>query len=142
LDTLQRLEEEQRQQRKIIEQLVDHQNPSSRKKIPDSKTIEFESSFTKFLSSFNALPTEERQNKIQKAINSIPEYSSSLADFITLCTMPDTNNNKVPLLLNQILEEFPVNSVDISSRKERESLENIYPEYTWSSESDSTLSCI
>jgi len=99
LDTLQRVETEQREQRKLIQQLVIKKEPGT----------EFEHSFSKLLEIYNQLPTEERSNKIRKVLTQPGSYTFALNDFLIDCATSINTAIAIPtekpLSLSQILEE-------------------------------------
>jgi len=143
LETLYRLEEQQRQQKAIIEQLLVQQKPATVATAKESED-DFESLFHKFLGAYTKVPAEDRPNKVRKVLADVaPYHSETLAEFITLCAAPDNGiHEKMPLSLSQILENVDIplaNSTDGASKKELEAWDNLYSELTWSPESDNTL---
>jgi len=117
METLKRMEEQQNQQRTMIEQLVraQHLAPPPAEDSED----EFESAFTKFICAWNKLPHEERPTKMRKMMSCAPD---TLVDFLQTCEV------KTPIALADL--EAPV------TLKEQEAWDSIYTNYTWSPESD------
>jgi len=117
LETLSRLEEQQADQRRLIEQLL--QQPS-----PPPTTVEqqaiFETAFMNFINAYRSLPCEERQNKVRKVINS--SNVSDLSEFILLCAGPDENSiHKVPVNISA-LDDCYTSLTDGVSRNELDAL--------------------
>jgi len=127
METLQRLEETQKEQKVLIEKLVRSQ------KLDNEDDGEFESAFSKFLCAWNKLPTEERPNKMRKVISSAPD---SFANFLHTCALPEVVA-KAPLSLSQILlDDYRSHNEPGVSLKEQEAWDSLYANYTWSPESD------
>jgi len=67
METLQRMEEQQKEQTKLINQLL-YQPISKSFSIPDPNEMEFEAAFNLFLSSYTKIPQEKRATKIRKVL--------------------------------------------------------------------------
>jgi len=97
-DALSRLEEQQREQSKLIRQLMEqnqntgtpqqsHQPIKSQIKIPDPDDIDFETAFQKFLNAYQRIPVEERQSKVRKVMKSSASVQAEvLGDFVNTYT--------------------------------------------------------
>jgi len=66
-ETLLRLEQQQQEQRIMIEQILATQQRGTI--IPKQEPEDFESAFTNFLKAYRNLPCEDRPNKIRKVVN-------------------------------------------------------------------------
>jgi len=87
-ETLARLEEQQRLQFDLLQQLVlqktDPYQPIKRSvSIPDPDDMDFEAAFHRFLEAYQRVPTEERAKKIRR-LNSSCDQNEALAEFVTL----------------------------------------------------------
>jgi len=84
-DALTRLEEQQREQAKLLRQILNQKNTS--KPNPAETEDDFEASFKKFLNAYQKLPSDERPYKVRKVVKqtqSNPSEAQSLSDFVNL----------------------------------------------------------
>jgi len=135
LEALQRMEDQQLEQRKLIEQLLLQQQTSS----SSPKTFsfiddgDFISAFQTFLNAYNKIPIEERPNKLRKAVLSNQTASDSLADFVSVCVTPE----------HHLLGDSTMKSItsrlgcdgECEHKKQLETFGDLYTELTWSPDS-------
>jgi len=84
-DALTRLEEQQREQAKLLKQLLIQKNTS--KPTAADTEDDFESAFKKFINAYQKVPSEERPSKIRKVIKQTqinPAEAQSLSDFVSI----------------------------------------------------------
>jgi len=86
-ETLQRLEEQQRQQAQLLHQLCTQRNSVSFDLGTDD--IDFESAFAKFLLAFQKVPSQERSNKIRRVIET---HSHPLNEFLDVANAETARN--------------------------------------------------
>lgn len=122
-DALNRLERQQQEQTKLLQQLIAQQAPmkSTPFKFSTADDGEFESSFQKFLGTFQKIPVEERPNKVRKTLQSLPpQESNAFGDLINM-VLVDANNSLEPSSspfsspLHPLPEGEVMNSSDIES---------------------------
>jgi len=94
-DALTRLEQQQKEHTKLLQQLL-FQQQSSHKSKPEDEA-EFDSNFRRFLGSFQKIAPEERPNKFRKTISSLsgPE-AQVFGEFLTTA-MSDSSPSSSPL---------------------------------------------
>lgn len=132
-ETLKRMEEQQKEQRKMIENLL--------VRPPVTEQSNFEALFVQFLEAYKKLPAEERPSKIQTVLSSIsPAQSENLTEFVSLCAWPSSvfNQKNLPTSL-PFLGDFATESSFGTSNKEMEALDDLYSQLTWSPESEQTF---
>jgi hypothetical protein len=110
-ETLQRLEEQQQKQFKLLEALAHralasptsgfvYQPPSP---IPDPEDMEFSSAFKKFLKAYKQIPASERASKVRKAMKkSATEDMELLGDFMNTYSsevLQSVESNFIPSLM-------------------------------------------
>jgi hypothetical protein len=88
-ETLARLEEQQKEQKKMLEQLLSQRqelNPiKNRVTIPDPDDMDFEAAFSTFLNYYSKIPQEERANKIRRVLKKSGDNAvENLAEFVGL----------------------------------------------------------
>jgi len=94
-ETLIRLEEQQKEHSRLLQQLVHKQKEVQVKKpvaVPDCEELTFESAFQTFLASFRKLPNEERPYKLRKILVSANEMETdSLNEIVDVFQSVATN---------------------------------------------------
>lgn len=127
VETLQRLEDEQRQQRRIIEQLLTANKNIKPAQMPDVEDSSFEVAFQQFLNAYAKVPFTERASKLRKVMSDATS-SSAVTDLIATCC---SQENALPVKF----PEAPCNG-ECQHKKQLEALDSLYTELTWSPESD------
>jgi hypothetical protein len=93
-EALHRLEEQQREQAKLLQQLVGQKkglksssefNFAAPAAIPDPEDMDFDAAFLKFLNTYKKIPAEERPNKVRKLLKTSPHQDSqTLSEFVNI----------------------------------------------------------
>ncbi len=130
-DTLQRLEDQQREQRALIEQLIRQQQPCE-------QSVDFESAFFNFLTAFRSIPCEDRPSKVLKVMNSSSDSVNLLSELVMACSSsPDIDSQPTPTQLTEGCPPVVTESVDpIGTENVLEAWDLIYSDLTSSPESD------
>jgi len=93
-DVLYRLELQQREQTKMLQQLLTT-NPQPIKQqitIPDPEDMDFETAFALFLKAYKKVPQQERAKKIRKVLKTAGETSiDNLTEFVGMYSLPHSN---------------------------------------------------
>jgi hypothetical protein len=94
-DTLQRMEEAQREHFRLLQQLLQKQTEAPQ--TPQVKDDDFESAFINFLTAYKKLPVEERPNKIRRVLKSMDESATeNLSEFVSLSARPTPSTGIIP----------------------------------------------
>jgi len=134
LETLKRIEMQQKEQYRFMQQIADKilLNPrtetlnSTPKENSNPENTRFVESFKKFLESFEEIEFEERPNKMRKLISSIDKsHTKNLEDFVKLYNM----EAKAPLeeISNTLCSNYP--SSQCPHKTELEMLNNLYSDF-------------
>jgi len=88
-ETLLRLEQQQIEQRALIERILSTQTPKPAS-VCAEQSQDFETAFINFLNAYRNVPCEERSNKVRKVISdSAAVNTDDLSDFIVTCASMD-----------------------------------------------------
>mmetsp|Transcript_20534 Transcript_20534/g.28809 ORF Transcript_20534/g.28809 Transcript_20534/m.28809 type:complete len:290 (+) Transcript_20534:260-1129(+) len=96
-ETLLRLEEQQRQQAQLLQQLCAQRNPFDLGSIPDT---DFESAFAKFLLAFQKTPATERASKMRRVMET---HSQPLNDFLDVANAETARSFPDSLMMQSLL---------------------------------------
>jgi len=121
MDSLRRLEEQQKEQRQLIEHLI-----SAKTEVPLED--EFEAAFNKFLNAWSKLPIDERPTKMHKVVSATSSNTETFNDFLQVCATPDSGVKA--LSLSHLLME------DFSGTNKEEVWDSLVTNFTWTPESD------
>jgi len=140
LDALHRMEQQQREQKQLIEQLLYSKTgvevaPPVAPSTPTDADDSFENAFVKFLNAWNAVPVGDRPSKMRKVLTTAPDHTTTVSNFVQVCSTPESGIVTKPLALSQLLEDFTAPIEPITS-KEEETWDSLYAGYTWSPDSD------
>jgi hypothetical protein len=139
LESLHRLEEQQREQRKIIEQLLTQKTSSEPTQRSADTNDDFETAFQKLLNAYNKIPSEERPQKLRRVISNTPE-TDTITDFISVCCSPESGLpvSKLPFKTGTCVLDSTGTCIspDCVHKKELEAWDSLYSELTWSPSSD------
>jgi hypothetical protein len=135
LDTLQRLEEQQREQFRLVQQLVGQKNGSPAQnqpfkqsiRIPDPNDVDFEIAFKNFLTAYNKVTPEERPTKLRRLLMGVDKPQLDSLEEIVRCYNGQAKSAPVELVSN--LDTPPNQCAHCPHKQELDMLNTLYDNF-------------